>query len=208
MAAPRTNHRSLDDLEELIRKARAGDVVTLEDLSRLAVNYEITLPQVVQMLAERGVKIPTELINADDDAEEVDADDDADEDEIEGPSLTTGSSFEDEPALLTAPEDHLVEPHHAEEAVADVDVPDAPAAIYLRDISRVSLLTAEQEVFLAKEIEKGNLAAERIKQLVPESDEREHLDEDHHKGKEARRQLTEANLRLVVSVARKYMGRG
>jgi RNA polymerase primary sigma factor len=207
MAAPRANHSSLDDLEELILRVRAGDVVTLEDLSRLAVNYETTLPRVVQMLAERGVKIPTELINADDDAEEVDADDEADEDELEGPSLNAGS-FEDEPALLTAPEDHLVEPHHAEEAVADVDVPDAPAAIYLRDISRVSLLTAEQEVFLAKEIEKGNLAAERIKQLVPESDEREHLDDDHHKGKEARRQLTEANLRLVVSVARKYMGRG
>src|SRR5262245_6936341 len=207
MAAPRANHSSLDDLEELILRERAGDVVTLAELPRLAVTYGTTLPLVVQMLAERGVKIPTELINADDEVEEVDADDDADEDELEGPSLTAGS-FEDEPALLTSPEDHLVEPHHAEEAVADVDVPDAPAAIYLRDISRVSLLTAEQEVFLAKEIEKGNLAAERIKQLVPESDEREHLDDDHHKGKEARRQLTEANLRLVVSVARKYMGRG
>src|SRR5262249_15343801 len=127
MAAPRANHSSLDDLEELILRVRAGDVVTLEDLSRLAVNYETTLPRVVQMLAERGVKIPTELINADDDAEEVDADDEADEDELEGPSLTAGS-FEDEPALLTAPQDHLVEPPHAEEAGAADHVPGTPAA--------------------------------------------------------------------------------
>ncbi len=110
-------------------------------------------------------------------------------------------------ALLPGGDDALIEHPHADDA-AEVDVPDAPAAIYLRDISRVSLLTAQQEVALAKEIEAGNQAGERLKQLPPWSDESARLEEDYRRGKEARRQLTEANLRLVVSVARKYMGRG
>ena len=75
-----------------------------------------------------------------------------------------------------------------EKKVEDIDVPldldDISAdsvQMYLREIGRVPLLTAEEEVHLAKRIEKGDLAAK-------------------HK-------LTEANLRLVVSIAKKYVGR-
>lgn len=87
---------------------------------------------------------------------------------------------------------------------------DSPAAIYLRDISRVKLLTAQQEVAYAKAIEQGRLASEALVELgasqVPEATGG--LQDRIREGKEARRKLTEANLRLVVSVARKYMGRG
>jgi len=83
--------------------------------------------------------------------------------------------------------------------IADLErVLDDPVRLYLREIGRVPRLTAEEEVRLAQRIERGS--AERAK---TRPDPR--VIED---GEEARRQLTEANLRLVVSVAKKYIGRG
>jgi RNA polymerase primary sigma factor len=83
--------------------------------------------------------------------------------------------------------------------VADLESSlDDPVRMYLREIGRVPLLTAEEEVRLAQRMERGK--AERIK---PVPNRRYILD-----GEEAQRRLTEANLRLVVSVAKKYIGRG
>src|SRR6266849_1107752 len=75
---------------------------------------------------------------------------------------------------------------------------DDPVRMYLREIGRVPLLTAEEEVRLAQRMERGKV--ERLKP-VPN---RRYVDD----GEEAQRRLTEANLRLVVSVAKKYIGRG
>ena len=74
-----------------------------------------------------------------------------------------------------------------DEVEIDLTVPegisiDDPVRMYLKEIGRVSLLTAEEEVSLAKQMEKGNT--------------------------EAARRLAEANLRLVVSIAKRYVGRG
>src|SRR5437762_6364552 len=80
---------------------------------------------------------------------------------------------------------------------------DDPVRMYLREIGRVPLLKAEEEVQLAQIMERGKqerLRAERLK-TVPN---RRLIDD----GEEAQRRLTEANLRLVVSVAKKYIGRG
>ncbi len=77
---------------------------------------------------------------------------------------------------------------------------DDPVRMYLREIGRVPLLSAEEEVILAKRMERGKL--ERQKPLAQQSFR---LIVD---GEEAQRRLTEANLRLVVSVAKKYIGRG
>jgi RNA polymerase primary sigma factor len=83
--------------------------------------------------------------------------------------------------------------------VADLESSlDDPVRMYLREIGRVPLLTAEEEVRLAQRMERGK--AERLKPVV---NRRYILD-----GEEAQRRLTEANLRLVVSVAKKYIGRG
>jgi len=80
---------------------------------------------------------------------------------------------------------------------------DDPVRMYLREIGRVPLLKAEEEVHLAQIMERGKqerLRGERLK-VVPN---RKYLDA----ADEAQRRLTEANLRLVVSVAKKYIGRG
>ncbi len=77
---------------------------------------------------------------------------------------------------------------------------DDPVRMYLREIGRVPLLSAAQEVSLAKRMERGKL--ERQKQR------REQRMSVLYDAEEAQRCLTEANLRLVVSVAKKYIGRG
>jgi RNA polymerase primary sigma factor len=81
--------------------------------------------------------------------------------------------------------------------------------LYLREIGRVPLLTASDEVRLAQAIERGREAFERLRSDGIESDtEREELQELVSLGNAARDALTAANLRLVVSVARRYSNRG
>ena len=91
---------------------------------------------------------------------------------------------------------------------ADELAPDSPAALYLREISQRPLLTAIQEVELAKQREAGEEAKARIATGDFSPEEKHELDEALKVGDAARRRLVESNLRLVVSVARKYMGRG
>ena len=85
-----------------------------------------------------------------------------------------------------------------------------PVRMYLREIGRVALLTAEEEVSLAKAIQRGDRARHRLKlrrgDLAPKN--RAKLQAEVREGELARRCLAEANLRLVVSVAKRYIGRG
>ncbi|MBI3965085.1 MAG: RNA polymerase sigma factor RpoD [Chloroflexi bacterium] len=80
--------------------------------------------------------------------------------------------------------------------------------MYLRDIRPVALLTAEQEVSLAQWIERGKNAMAELPDQPLGTRERQRLEIDVRRGEDARRRLIEANLRLVVSVAKKYAGRG
>ncbi len=89
------------------------------------------------------------------------------------------------------------------------EAPPTNAAIYFRDISATTLLTAEEEIELAQQIERGEDAKRELHLEADLSEEaRDDLKDVLTLGERARGRLTEANLRLVVSVARKYLNRG
>ncbi len=80
---------------------------------------------------------------------------------------------------------------------------------YLQEIGRVSLLTASEEVELAERMERGDAARQRLESAEDISCQlRRALEADVGSGDDARRHLIQANLRLVVSIAKKYIGRG
>ena len=112
------------------------------------------------------------------------------------------------------PKDLREEPEVEVEPVVELvhEGTDDPVRMYLREIGRVPLLTAREEVELAMAMESGKFALQkRIAlrergELDPASDRELRL--EINRGEIGRRRLAEANLRLVVSVAKKYIGRG
>ena len=95
----------------------------------------------------------------------------------------------------------------SEDYLANIDTKDT-IGLYLKEVSRVPLLTAEQEVSLAQRIERGRKAREELaagRVTISRRTELRRLIED---GWAAREHLITANSRLVISVAKKYMGRG
>jgi len=88
-----------------------------------------------------------------------------------------------------------------------------PVRMYLKEIGKVPLLTAAQEVDLAMKIEAGLEAAKRIEDMIEagislDRAEKRRLTRIEQVGLDAKQQLVEANLRLVVSIAKRYVGRG
>jgi RNA polymerase primary sigma factor len=122
---------------------------------------------------------------------------------------TPGSGSPDAPTLegpMVAEDELVVAPEQPSTPESD-QVGDA-LPLYLQEIGRVALLTGAQEVELAKAMEAGKFAQERLRKAKVSPEEVERLAEDIAGGDLARRRLIEANLRLVVSVARRYMNRG
>ena len=87
---------------------------------------------------------------------------------------------------------------------------DDTVGLYLKEMARVPLLTTDEEVDLAKRLEAGNAARAELARLngVGDADRVTELEAIIEDGKAARDHLIKANTRLVVSIAKKYMGRG
>ena len=146
------------------------------------------------------------------DEDEADAEDDAGE---EDPKLAEGAALRERTndgihvkgGFVVSDSDETDEP------VQQVTVAGAtadPVKDYLKQIGKVSLLNAEQEVDLARRIEAGLYAEYKLKNQADEmtSRERRELHFLAQDGQQAKNHLLEANLRLVVSLAKRYTGRG
>ncbi|WP_018130521.1 RNA polymerase sigma factor RpoD [Effusibacillus pohliae] len=149
--------------EQLLETGKKRGYLTYKEIMDKLSAFEQDSDQIdefFELLAERGVEVTNE--SDDDDTDELVLDDREDDDVI---------------------------PTDAEEEfdLDDLSVPPGikindPVRMYLKEIGRVPLLSADEEIELAKRIEKGD--------------------------EEAKRRLAEANLRLVVSIAKRYVGRG
>ncbi|MBN1934215.1 MAG: RNA polymerase sigma factor RpoD [Anaerolineae bacterium] len=84
---------------------------------------------------------------------------------------------------------------------------DDSVSMYLKEISQVPLLTVQEEIDLATQVEHGKLAEKKLSQAVDE-EQREQLVHEIDAAEKARRHIIDANCRLVVSIAKRYTGRG
>jgi RNA polymerase primary sigma factor len=153
----------LDELRPLIAEGQERGFLTFDEIQTWLEESEVSKEQVQELhayLDDQGIEV-------------VEADG--------RPAKSEGSSVE---ATAAAAAEPRVE--HATSKKVEIDLTVEPSLdslrLYLRSIGRVSLLTAEQEVTLAKRIERGDMVAKQ--------------------------RMIEANLRLVVSIAKSYLGRG
>ncbi len=126
---------------------------------------------------------------------------------------------------LDGDEVNLTEEDEVDMENIDLSVPDGvsiedPVRMYLKEIGKVPLLSADEEIEYAGKIEDGAAAAEKLKDIEKmlesaEGEEKEALEKEKKElgyviadGDAAKQKLAEANLRLVVSIAKRYVGRG
>lgn len=150
----------------------------------------------------RGVVTSAEVGEAAE-AVELDADVRGEIEELlatEGIEVVDASSDDD--TVVTPASTQIVDEYAAQSATSD------PVRQYLKEIGRVPLLTAEQEVDLAKRMQAGLAATEMLRSDTHPTRRPRELQRLERSGQLARRRLVEANLRLVVSIAKRYVGRG
>lgn len=156
--------------EELKDKVMDERAVSNKDIVDFINQKDLTkkeLGEVYEFLHENNIEVGFDEDVADEDLDLL-------EEEIKH----EGEKYSEEQSI------HLTEPLNI----------DDPVKLYLKEIGTVKLLTAEEEVTLAKSVEKGTLENP--------------TDEDKKEAALAKKALSDANLRLVVSIAKKYLGRG
>lgn len=200
--AKRTRKKKAEKVEEAPQDSQSEEVEDLED-----------------DIVEEAQLEDVEDIDADVDDIEVDADD-ADEDDSEDKDSDDDASSQDQdskPQAVAAVRSKggfvVSDSDETDEPVQQVTVAGAtadPVKDYLKQIGKVSLLNAEQEVDLARRIEAGLYAEELLKTTSNDltSRQRRELHILAQDGQQAKNHLLEANLRLVVSLAKRYTGRG
>jgi len=129
--------------------------------------------------------------------------------------LSAGIPYSEESNLEEPPEEEIdlaeeeneIIPNISMDDLANIDTDDT-IGLYLKEVSRVPLLTADEEVELAQRIERGRMAREELARVNVTPERRLELRKSIEDGWAAREHLITANSRLVISVAKKYMGRG
>ncbi|MCS6909721.1 MAG: hypothetical protein NZM11_04025, partial [Anaerolineales bacterium] len=172
-------------IQQLLDLGRQKGFVTYDDILRFFPEAE----RDVEQLDEAHAALLAARIEV---VDSVDMDEPSDEDIEE-----TEAEFESE--LLQASED--------DSYLSAIDADDT-IGLYLKEIGRVPLLTAAEEVALAKRIEKAKFARERLVKGGVSPKKRKELEMIIADGMAAREHLITANSRLVISVAKKYIGRG
>jgi RNA polymerase primary sigma factor len=187
------NERLLEEIEEqhesgypianLIELGREKGYVTLDDISSILPESERSITQLEEIFA---ALLSASISYIEDDKSPEPSDDDLDiEDD------------EKDIEFVIEQEDYL----------ANVETKDT-VGLYLKEAGRVPLLTPEEEVDITIRMEQGLVARERLTTEKLSEQEREKLQDLIEDGWAAREHLIRANARLVISVAKKYMGRG
>ena len=168
-----------EKVKQLLAKGKEKGTLSYEEIMDSLSSTELS-PEQINDVYEQINAMGIKLVHSEDDGDKSDLDDD----DLDIALLET----EDGDVSLSVLGEELP-PDDLEDEVIDLDlsVPegvgiDDPVRMYLKEIGRVPLLSAEEEVRLAKRMEQGD--------------------------EEAKKQLAEANLRLVVSIAKRYVGRG
>jgi RNA polymerase primary sigma factor len=215
-----------DKLTKLLRRAGTRGRLTQHDVVRALPNVELT-PDVVEEILRRcreaGIEVDDVFGDLDDLRGTL-----SEASDLPEPGLALGESAASNIVVLSA--EHTTSASRARRLSATlrrrsrlsadrgvergVGTSD-PVRMYLREIGRVPLLTANEEVELAQRIEDGAEASERLADLdavgalgdLP-ADESRVLQRLADDGDEAKSGLIQANLRLVVSIAKRYVGRG
>lgn len=191
--------------QQLIRKGEAQGYITYDDILALVPSAEQNVEQLEELmddLAHAGISIvetpPTPTEPSEELSEEVEPEEPTEFD-LEAPS--------DEELEEIGPLDFdLIDDAGYRQAIDTDDV----VGLYLKEAGRVPLLTAEGEVALAKRMEAGQLAKDQLGEYgnsLP-ADDRFSLQAIIEDGDQAQEHLVRANSRLVISVAKKYIGRG
>lgn len=209
-------------LGQLVDTAKGTGSVTEDDIQVALREVDVDddeLEDLYGALRARGV----EVVSGDDDADDVNVDDegsDGDEDSVSIDSLADDDPdsmpVEKIPAIPSAPKrskkGSSLKARRRQDA-ATVMLTGDPVRMYLKEIGKVDLLTAAEEVHLAMKIEAGTDAAEKLEahengELELSRVQLRRLTRVEQVGLEAKQALISANLRLVVSIAKRYVGRG
>ncbi|MBE5024588.1 RNA polymerase sigma factor RpoD [Olsenella sp. DSM 107455] len=238
MAAKKTNAdiKLSDDLlkavDGLVAGAGSGASVTEDDIQLALKDIDVDsdeLSDVYDALRSRGMEVvgtPAEGAGEDFSSHEVADDEFEDDDDVdsyveddEDDSESAAEAKIVKEALRAVPKAKVAKPKRSSRARARrADTSTAmltgdPVRMYLKEIGKVDLLTASEEVNLAMKIEAGTDAAEKLEaaeagELELTRAEQRRLMRIEQVGLDAKQQLISANLRLVVSIAKRYVGRG
>lgn len=217
-------------IEKLLDLGSKAGSVTEDEIQIVLKNVDVTdaqLSSIYQFLRDRGVEIvsateddDSELIVDDDDRDVSHDDDDLDGDESdEDHDLKMARQADAEMASTKSKKKaRTVRTTRSRSRARGIDASTVmltgdPVRMYLKEIGKVDLLTAAEEVDLAMKIEAGLDAADKLeKQEAGEIEltraEMRRLMRVEQVGLDAKQALISANLRLVVSIAKRYVGRG